>query len=142
MTLRAPAFEVLEHTADTGIRVFGSTLPELFANAALAVEAIALDIDAVEPRIAYPLSAHAEDRPSLLVNWLNEIIYCLDGLRVALARFDVETCTDTAISGRGWGEPRDPLRHRARLVVKAATWHQLSLRQQDDRWVAEVYLDI
>jgi SHS2 domain-containing protein len=38
--------------------------------------------------------------------------------------------------------PRDPLRHRARLIVKAATYHQLKIERRGGLWVAEVYLDI
>jgi SHS2 domain-containing protein len=90
----------------------------------------------------YVLEATGEDLESLFVNWLNEIIFYLDGKRVAIGRLQVETITPTAVSARAWGEPRDPNRHAARLVVKAATWHQLSIRVHDGTWVAEVYLDV
>jgi SHS2 domain-containing protein len=76
------------------------------------------------------------------VNWLNEIVFYLDGKRVALARVHVETLTPTAVTGHAWGEPRDPQRHPARLVVKAATYHQLSIGVHDGYWRAEVYLDV
>jgi SHS2 domain-containing protein len=136
------AFEILEHTADIGIRAFGSSVAELFENAAFAVESVALDPEAVEPRTSYPITATGEDDESLLVNWLNEVIWYLDGKRIALARFRVETLDSTTVAGHGWGEPRDPARHPPRLVVKAATYHQISIRATGDHWVAEVYLDV
>jgi SHS2 domain-containing protein len=40
------------------------------------------------------------------------------------------------------GEPRHPARHRARLIVKAATYRQLKIERRGGLWVAEVYLDI
>jgi SHS2 domain-containing protein len=49
---------------------------------------------------------------------------------------------ETAIQAVGLGEPRDPLRHRARLIVKAVTYHQLKIERRGGMWVAEVYLDI
>lgn len=135
-------FRILEHTADVGIRAFGDTMAELFENAALAVQSLALDPEQVEPRYSYPLTANGDDPESLLVNWLNEVIYHLDGRRVAMARIVVETIEATSVSGCAWGEPRDPKRHPAQLVVKAATYHQLSIREDSGRWTAEVYLDV
>jgi SHS2 domain-containing protein len=136
------AFEILEHTADTGFRAFGRDLRQLFENAAIALESIALEPDNVEPRNSWPLSAAGEDSESLLVNWLNEVVYHLDGKRVAIARVRVEELTETAVAGTAWGEPRDPQRHPPRLVVKAATYHQLRLCEMNGGWVAEVYLDV
>jgi SHS2 domain-containing protein len=137
-----PRFEILEHTADIGVRAFGSSTAELFENAALAIQSIALDSTDVEPRQEYPLNVSGTDLESLLVNWLNEIVYYLDGPRVAMSRIRVESVTDSNVTGQGWGEPRDPKRHPPQLVVKAATYHQLSIRQENGLWTAEVYLDI
>src|SRR5215472_4147871 len=135
-------FEVLEHTADVGFRAWGQSLPELFENAALALESIAVVLERAEPSSAYPLAASGEDRGELLVNWLNEVVYYLDGRRIVLSRFHVDLITDTSVRGQGWGGPRDALRHPPRIVVKAVTYHQLRVYQENGRWVAEVYLDI
>ena len=138
----SPKFELLEHTADIGIRAWGETPAELFENAAIAVESVAVELERVEPRIAYPIFASGEDLESLLVNWLNEVVYYMDGGRVAMSRFRINSLTETQAAGHGWGEPRDAERHPPRIVVKAATYHQLRIFHDNDRWVAEVYLDI
>jgi SHS2 domain-containing protein len=59
--------------------------------------------------------------------------------RSALAMLSIAADPAAAV---GMGEPRDPLRHRARLIVKAATYHQLKIERRSGLWVAEVYLDI
>jgi len=135
-------FEVLEHPADIGFRAFGGTLPELFAHSALAMLLIAADPAAVLPREEYPLAVESGDRESLMVDWLNEVLYWFDGKRIAFRDFRVTQFHDTAIEVVGTGEPRDPLRHQARLIVKAATYHQLKIERRGRLWVAEVYLDI
>ncbi len=135
-------FEILEHTADIGVRAFGRTLEELFGNAALGVESIALDVTGVQPKEEYRLSASGEDIEALLVNWLNEIIFYLDARHVAVSRFHFDNCSETEVAAIGWGEVRDPKRHPPRLVVKAATYHQLKIARQNGNYVAEVYLDI
>lgn len=135
-------FEILEHTADIGLGVSGATAAELFASAATGLVSIAMETGAIEPRVAYALSASGEDWESLLVSWLNEIIYHLDGKRVALGRFEIERINSREVIARGWGEPRDDERHRPRIVVKAATYHQLRVVEEAGGWRAEVYLDI
>jgi SHS2 domain-containing protein len=135
-------FEILEHTADIGFRARGRTIEELFEQAAEALAAIAIELDDVRPAAKYPLSAAGDDRESLLVNWLNEALYLLDGKQVAPRRFKVHQLTGSTASGEAEGEPRDAARHRAKLVVKGVTYHQLSIREDGPGWVAEVYLDI
>ena len=135
-------FEILEHTADVGFRARGRTKAELFANAALALESIAVEIDAVRPRSVYPVAAAGEDDEALLVNWLNEVLYYLDGGRVLMCRFQVDGIEPGAIRGRGWGEPWEEGRHSARVVVKGVTYHQLRLVEDTEGWRAEVYLDV
>lgn len=135
-------FELLEHPADIGFRAFGGTPAELFANAAVALLSIAAVLDSVDPREQYRIAAEGSDYESLLVNWLNEVLYWYDGKRVAFAEFRVSEIGPTSISALAFGEPRDPERHPARLVVKAVTWHQLKVEERDEGWVAEVYLDV
>ena len=135
-------FEVLEHPADIGFRAFGGTLPELFAHSALAMLSIAADPAATLPKEEYPLAVESGYRESLLVDWLNEVLYWFDGKRIAFRDFRVTQFRETAIEAVVVGEPRDPLRHRARLIVKAVTYHQLKIERRGGLWVAEVYLDI
>ena len=135
-------FEILEHTADIGFRVRVRTLAEVFETAALALESIALETGAIEPRQEYRLEATGEDRESLLVNWLSEALYWIDGEQLAFHHFRVAGLGARQVTGWGAGEPRDPARHPARLIVKAVTYHQLRVAETPEGWEAEVYLDI
>ncbi len=135
-------FELLEHPADIGFRAFGGTAADLFANAAVALLSIAAVLDNATPRERYELAAEGADYESLLVAWLSEVLYLYDGRGIAAREFRVGSITPHAISATALGEPRDPERHPARLVVKAVTWHQLKVEETPQGWVAEVYLDI
>jgi SHS2 domain-containing protein len=134
-------FDILEHPADIGFRAFGNTLEDLFANAAIAMLSIAGDPSAATPRNEYPISVESGDRDGLMVDWLNEVLYWYDGKLIALREFRV-ALGDNRIDAVATGEPRDAQRHRARLIVKAVTYHQLKIEQRDGIWIAEVYLDI
>lgn len=135
-------FEILEHPADIGFRAFGFNLPDLFANAALALLSIAGDPAAAEPRQEYHLAVESGDRESLLVDWLSEVLYWWDGKRVAFREFRIGNFTDRSLEAVVLGEPREAERHRAKLIVKAVTYHQLKIEQAGGGWIAEVYLDI
>ncbi len=137
-----PTFEILEHPADIGFRTFGGSLPKLFRNCAIAMLSIAGDPLAAAPEREYPMEVESGDVESLLVDWLSEVLYWFDGKRIALREFRVRHFEPTRISATGIGEPRDPERHRSRLIVKAVTYHQLKIARAGDGWMAEVYLDI
>ena len=115
---------------------------ELFENCALALVSIALDPATVEPRQELALEAEGGDYESLLVNWLSEVLWWLDGKRIAFHSFQVTHIEPAGLRAIARGEPRDPGRHAGRLIVKAVTYHQLRVAQEDGGWVAEVYLDI
>jgi SHS2 domain-containing protein len=135
-------FEILEHTADIGFRAHGRTVAELFETAAVALASIAFELENVEPRAEYPLAAGGGDYESLLVNWLSEVLYWIDGERVLFRRFRVDRITPERVEGAGLGEPRDRTRHDAKIIVKAVTYHQLCVAETPEGWQAEVYLDI
>lgn len=141
-SVSGPAYEILEHPADIGFRAFGASREELFANAAAALASIVTELETIEPVREYPLGASGEDWESLLVAWLSEVLYWLDGRRIRFRHFQVKAMDSSHLTAVGTGEPHDPNRHQARLIVKGVTWHGLGITQAGDRWIAEVYLDV
>ena len=136
------SFDLLEHPADIGFRARGTTLEELFANSAHALVSIILDPFDIRPIQLISVPGTGADRESLLINWLNEVLYHVDGRRMALGTFNVVSVDETSVECVAGGEPRDRDRHPPRMGVKAVTYHQLKVARTADGWVAEVYLDI
>jgi SHS2 domain-containing protein len=46
------------------------------------------------------------------------------------------------LKGSVSGEDFDPERHERRLLIKAATYHQLSIERREGQWVTNVIFDI
>ena len=69
-------YELIEHTADIGIRVKGNDLKDLFKNAASAMFDIMAEKK--EPKAAkqakIKIEQKAENLEELFVNWLNELL--------------------------------------------------------------------
>lgn len=138
----AEDFEIIEHTADIGIVAYGSDLKQVFANAGRGMFSIIADLEQVHETVARRIEASAPDRESLLVEWLNTLLYIFDVDNLLLKRFEVTDLSDTKIKARGYGEKADPKRHNIKLGVKAATYHMLNIDTSGGRYSARVILDI
>jgi SHS2 domain-containing protein len=135
-------FEILEHPADVGFRARGSSLEELFGNCAGALLSIILDPSNVTPSQQWALEAEGSDHESLLVNWLNEVLYHIDTRRLVFDSFAVTFQAPFRVSCEATGETRTPEKHPVRVSVKAVTYHQLRLFKAGPDWMAEVFVDV
>ncbi len=135
-------YEIVEHTADVGFRAWGETAAELFANAARALMEIAAG-DAENTRSEQiTVAAAGHDYESVMVNWLEEILYLFDTGRFAPTDFMVERIGPESMSARLIGEVRDPARHPWKVIVKAITYHQIEVVERNGRWQASIFVDI
>jgi len=124
-------FEILDHTADVGIIAYGADLKQAFANAARALFSLITELDDVEEVLYRDIELTASDVESLLVDWLNELVYRFDTEGIIFKRFDIIQLEDTHLKARGYGEKADSSRHKLKTGVKAATYHMLKVDKND-----------
>ena len=134
-------FDIVEHTADTGIIAYGTDMPEAFANAAYGMFSLMADLRQVREETSRYVEAEAGDRESLVVSWLNELLYIFDVERIIFRRFDVLEITNTRLKADAYGEKVDPSRHKLRGGVKAATYHTLKVAERRERYSIRVIFD-
>jgi SHS2 domain-containing protein len=135
-------FQVLEHTADIGFEASGATREEVFQNAARALMHLIVDLSSVQAREQAHIELMGADPPSLLVNWLSEILYLHDAEDWLFRDFTVKKLGDHSLAAVAYGEKFDRARHQAKLLVKAITYHQLALEKTAQGWRARVFVDI
>lgn len=135
-------FEIIEHTADVGIVARGATLEELFANAAIALFALMVDLAGVKEKEERRIEVAAQDWDGLLVRWLSELLYYVDADELLFRRFQILELEPFRLVAQAFGETIDRKRHRLHFGVKAVTKHMLEVREEDGRWRAQVLLDI
>ena len=136
------AFEIIDHASDVGIIAYGTDAEELFSNAALALFSLITEPESVEEKLHLDLEISSEDRDSLLVEWLNELIYLFDVKHILFNRFDIENLTHNELKATCYGEGFDPMKHKIKIGVKAATYHMLKLGKDGGRYKAQIILDI
>ena len=132
---------MIDHTADVGIRAWGESLAEVFAQAALGMFSFISDLESVQERESREVVVEGADREVLLVAWLNELVYLFGVEGLLFRRFDVLEMEDTRIRARCHGERLDQARHSVTAEVKSATYHMLEVKR-NDLWHARVILDI
>jgi len=130
-----------EHTADIGISASGGDLNELFTNFALGLFDVICDIGKVSPVREIKISINSTDLESLLVKWLNELIYIFDVKRMLFSRFYIKNISQKSLTAIASGESFDPKKHEIRLSVKAATYHQLTIKK-NRQYKGKIILDV
>lgn len=131
-------FEELEHTADLALKVRGRSLKEVFANAAYGMFSLMADLEEPEPTISHEISLESLDYEALLVDWLNELLYLHEVEEEIYIRFEIEALSSTALSAIVWGAKVTV----SKLTVKAATFHDLEIRETEDGYLAMVVFDV
>ena len=134
-------YETFDHGADIGIRGFGSTMGEAFENAALALYSVIVNVSTVLPNEQRRINVSASDPELLLVEWLNSLLAISDMDRMVFSRFEV-SIDRLSLVGMAWGEVLDQVRHEPHVEVKGATYHMLSVKEQQGRFTAQCVVDV
>jgi SHS2 domain-containing protein len=135
------SYELIDHTADVGIRVKAASPDALFETAALALTELMTDAATVEPRLERSVELKEESLDLLLVCWLQEILYLMDTEGLVFSVFEVRI-EGAALQATLRGESFNPEVHPRKSDVKAVTYHHLEVATHGDRWEARVILDI
>ncbi|PYN43453.1 MAG: archease [Candidatus Rokuibacteriota bacterium] len=142
MSAREAGWEHFETEADVGVRAWGSTRADAFAQAALGVFALIVKPDEVAERERREVRAQADSPERLLVNWINECLYVHEIEGFVVHRVEVGACTATLVHATLHGEEMDAGRHRFETIVKAATMHRLVVAEQEGRHEVRLIVDV
>ena len=136
-------FRILDHIADVGFECTGKTLEALFANAAKALVHFFVDLETIKAREELKIEVTGEDKESLLVNWLSEILFLIDSDNWLLSDFRVSIRGTNSLSATVRGEKWNRSRHVPKLLVKAVTYHLLEISKVSGAgWQSRVFVDI
>jgi SHS2 domain-containing protein len=134
--------DLFDVEADVGVRAWGPTMADAFAEAALAVFSVLVDPHDVEPCETREVRAQGESIEVLLVRWIDECLYVHEIEGFVVSGVDVDAFEAGMVHGVLHGEEFDPARHRPGTIVKAATLHGVSAVTVGDGAEVRVVLDV
>jgi SHS2 domain-containing protein len=135
---KVPACEEVEHMADRAFRVFARSFPDLLENAAHAMVALDGQPPDTEYFIRRIIDVDGSDRETLLVNWLNEILYLEQTQQEFYDHFLLSNVTDNHLHAQLYGRQ---LSHSV-TALKAVTFHNLKVKEYMGGLEATVVIDV
>jgi len=132
---------LLDHTADVRMAVHGSSLEELFLNAARGFTSLLTRESRGLPDTDLKLSLEADSIEELLVDWLRELLFYHETRGFILVSADIEELSDTTLRANLAGRTRGP-KEEPEIEIKAVTYHQLSVHKNDTGYDVTIVFDI
>jgi len=124
-------YELIEHTADVGIKAYGKNISEAFENAAKGMFDIITDNSEIESTGEYEIHLEAPDLEQLLVDWLSELLFLNSAKNLVFSFFKVELDEkNNSLSAHVFGEKYNISKHKIGSEIKAVTYHILEVRNK------------
>lgn len=137
-SLPLAGFEEVDHTADWAYRVWGRDMRELFVEAAVALYAIAgVALTDADPVIR-TVQLNGVDYESLLVAWLNELLYLNESEGLGFRQFDIQQLDAHHLQAQITGAPVQ----QWTKFIKAMTYHNLAIKPSDRGLEATLVMDV
>ncbi len=127
-------------TSDVMFEAYGKDLPEVFANAAMAMFSVICKLSMVREKESRDVEIHAKDKEELLVSWLQELIGLVDTDDMFFSRFEIIEIDETHLRAKVHGEGIRP--EIGETVVKAVTYYKYRFERTKEGYAARVSLDI
>ncbi|MEM1985615.1 MAG: archease [Nitrososphaeria archaeon] len=138
-------YKILEHVSDAYIEVTGKSLEESFSRAGLAVVDIMVDLDSISPTSSLDVSVEGFDLYSLLYNFLEDVLVRVSGGEFLPCKIDVRidrVGEEFILFAKYFGEPFVLGKHRAKLEVKAVTYHLMEIIEKGREYIVRFLLDL
>jgi len=134
-------YEILEHTADIGIKITCNSLTEIFWKAIHATADLLSGGIEIQPVIERGFSAEEENMETALVSVLEEIIYFFEKELFLPSVCSVNIENDQyQINLKGNIVSAEDIKNGTE--IKAVTYHQLEIKEVDGQYQATIIFDI
>jgi len=149
-------YQEVDHTADRALHVWGWGLPDLFVGAARGMYHLMGELDVLVSTDWCTIQLEAWDRESLLVDWLNELLFYTEMEGLLFVDFRIESLHDSPGDQGDLSSARLESPCPASLValvggvrapatkahIKATTFHNLSLDRDESGWSTLITFDV
>ena len=129
-------------TADAAFEAYGTTIDELFQNAALALTTIQIELTSLKTTLKKEITLKENNEEKLLFAFLEELIFLKDTELFLPKKCTVLINKNFALRAVCKGETIDYERHTLGVDAKAVTYHQFEVKKEKKQWKCRVVIDI
>jgi len=135
-------YKFLEHTADVKFQSYGSTIEEVFTNAAYALKDTITKGIEIKEKIKWTVNAGGKDDPALLYNFLEEFLFLFDSENFIFSKILSFEMKNDEIKAEVIGDRVS--NYKLSNDVKAITYNDMFVKQnkKDASWTCQVVLDV
>ena len=139
-------FELIEHTADVGIKAHGSTLTELFENSARGMFSVITCAGAnpqgsqVEKNIE--VNKDTGELEDMLVSWLSELLYIFNREKICFNSFKILSLNNNSLKAAAAGINIDLYQNDLYKEIKAVTFHNLKIEEDVEGFSCTIIFDV
>ena len=137
-----PEYSIIDHTADLGITVRGTDLKNLFKEAVRSITHLMVRINPAKESRTVKLSVAGCDSADLMVRWLGEILYLLEGENKVVTHIGIDSISPSHLDATLKTVPFDPNTDEILYEIKAVTYHQIEVVEKGDHWEARIIFDL
>jgi SHS2 domain-containing protein len=135
-------YDLIDHTADVGLKAYGKTLSEAFENAAKGMFEIITNKSEIESVGQFDIKLEAPNLEQLLVDWLSELLFIHSSQNLVFGFFKLDVDEKKpGLSATVFGEKLDISKHKIGTEIKAVTYHMLEVKKKKPYHV-QVLFDI
>lgn len=135
------SYEVLDHTADTGVSAKARSLEELVETLATGMFSLMTPVSPCPATAKVEFEVRAKTNVELVYECLSELLYLAEVEDLMFCEFVVRATEPGFLKVFAGGVPTrqtDP----AGPPIKAVTYHQIEVAQTGDGWHGKVYFDV
>ncbi|MGE4357014.1 MAG: archease [Candidatus Omnitrophota bacterium] len=135
-------YQLISHTADLGIEVYGRSREEIFLNSAYAMFDLITDLEKVQIKDKIELKAFSDDENELLIDWLRHLhsYYAVD--EYLFRKFQILDLTAHEVRGIAEGEKFNPEIHSIKKEIKAVTYHSMGIVKEKSLYKTQIIFDV
>lgn len=138
-------FKFLQHTADAKFQAFGKSLDEAFSNAALAMFSVMFETDKIKPKTSKKIEVKADNKESLLYNFLEELLFLLDAKSFFLHKvlsLKISKSNEGFVLFAEVNGDTELEKYAIHGEVKAVTYNEMSIKEEENKVVVQVVVDL
>ena len=133
-----------ESKGDFAFEVYADTLEELFIGAGLATMSAMVKLESLRIEKEYVFTLESQDLVLLMYDFLSELIYIKDVETLLFKEFElkIEKKEHFLLHCTAKGALIDWEKNELYTDVKAATMHEMEIKQKENKWYFHAILDL